>query len=100
MSDSNYAEMKHPGLFTMMGLVMKGPFRVWMGLIIPFSIIFTAIFFWSLYEFIIAVEVVGLIRYGVIVILSALVLAMYKIWFWLEIQKRALFIALTDQEDS
>ena len=100
MSDSNYPEMKHPGLFTMLGLVMKGPFRVWMKLILPFSIIFTGVFFWSLYEFIIADEAVGLIRYGVIVILTGLVLAMYKLWFWLEMQKIALFIALTNQEDS
>ncbi len=100
MTQTDYPIMKHPGLFTLMRLVMKGPLGVWMKLVFPLTLIFAGIFFWSIYEFIIATDIRDITKYGIVSLLTGFILAMYKLWFWLEMQKMALFIALKNSDNS
>lgn len=79
-----------PGLIRQVFEVFQGPQEGWSYLALLFALGFTALFFWSLVEFLAAETVNDHFHWAVVLILSALFVAMIKIWFWLMMVKNAI----------
>lgn len=79
-----------PGLIRQVCEVFQGPLKGWTYLGLLFALGFTVLFFWSLIEFLAAETVTDHLHWGLVVILSAIFVAMIKIWFWLMMVKNAI----------
>ncbi len=74
--------------------VLQGPMRPWVYLGVFFGLIFTGTFFYSGWQFIGAETVNAHFHWAVAVILSALFIAMLKIWFWMLMMRNSIIRAL------
>ena len=74
--------------------VFQGPMKAWAYLAMLFGLIATVIFFYSGWQFWIAETVNAHFHWAVAVLLSALFIAMLKIWFWMLMMRNSIVRAL------
>ncbi len=72
----------------------QGPMKAWSYLAMLFGLIFTVIFFYSGWQFLGAETVNDHFHWAVALLLSALFIAMLKIWFWMLMMKNSIIRAL------
>lgn len=81
-------------LISMACEVFQGPMKAWSYLAMLFGLIFTVIFFYSGLQFLGAETVNAHFHWGVALLLSALFIAMLKIWFWMLMMRNSIIRAL------
>lgn len=74
--------------------VLQGPLRPWVYFGLALGLIFTVIFFYSGWRFLGAESVNAHFHWAVAVLLSALFVAMLKMWFWLQMMQNSIIRAL------
>lgn len=74
--------------------VFNGPHGGWAWLGFLMGLAFLALFAYSLWRFWIAVDVTDHLHWGLAAILSALFLAMLKLWFWLMMLRNSIVRAM------
>lgn len=67
--------------------IYRGPLKSWAYLVTLFGLVFTAAFLYSGWRFWIAESINDHFHWGVALLLSALFIALMKIWFWLQMAK-------------
>ena len=74
--------------------VFQGPLKGWTYLGVIFALVFTVILFYSGWRFLGAETVNDHLHWGLVVILSALFIAILKLWFWLQMMQNSIIRAL------
>ena len=77
-------------IFQMICDTLKGPMKPFTYMAMVFGLVFTAAFFYSGWQFMGAESVNDHFHWAVAVLLSALFIAMLKIWFWMLLMKNAI----------
>lgn len=70
--------------------VFNGPLKGWTYLAMFFGLVFTVIFFYSGWQFLGAETVSAHFHWAVALLLSALFIAMLKIWFWMLMMRNSI----------
>ncbi|GHF30938.1 hypothetical protein GCM10017044_27930 [Kordiimonas sediminis] len=101
IKDPRLPKKDQPGLFPLLWITMKGPLGRWLWLVMMFTLSFTAIFFVAAIEFWQTSDPLTAIKSGFVALFCALMVAMMKLWMWLEMEKTSLFLLLkaSDTED-
>ena len=74
--------------------VFQGPLKGWTYFGLFLGLIFTVIFFYSGWRFLGAETVNAHFHWAVAVLLSALFVAMLKMWFWMQMMQNSIIRAL------
>ncbi len=85
---------KKETLTTMLCDIFTGPLKNWVYLTMVFGLGFTVLFIYSLWQFWIAETVTTHLHWGLAVILSAMVIMLMKIWFWMLMMRNSIVRAL------
>jgi len=70
--------------------VLRGPMKAWTYLAMVFGLVFTVTFFYSGWQFMAAESVNDHFHWAVPLLLSALFIAMLKIWFWMLMMRNSI----------
>lgn len=81
-------------LMTMVCDIFSGPLKVLSYLAMIFGLIFTVLFIYSGWQFLGAETLNAHFHWAVALLLSALFIAMLKIWFWMLMMKNSIIHAL------
>jgi hypothetical protein len=79
-----------PGMFQMMGGVMRGRMRRWVVLMMVFALVIQGVFFWSAYKLFTAETALIAMQWGVVTLWCGMAVAAIKIWYWMEMNKYAM----------
>ncbi len=85
-----YRNLDQEGVFKQWGGLYKGTLGGWAILTTVLQLIFTGVAFWAGYQYFTNEEPMLLVRYGGILFIMALGVAMLKLWHWMQMDKNAI----------
>lgn len=85
---------KKETLTTMLCDILTGPMKNWVYLIMVFGLAITVLLIYAVWQFWIAEAVTSHLHWGLVVILSGMVIMLMKIWVWMLMMRNSIVRAL------
>lgn len=82
-------ELDERGLFGMLFRVFTGSLRRWAAFGMAMTLAFTALTFWTGYEFFVAADTDARVFWGVLALAGFHAMSMFKMWFFMEMNRHS-----------
>lgn len=86
---NNYQSFDEPGLFKQWAGLYSGKLKGWMIYATIMNVLIAAVTTWVLVRYFMELDLTGYIWYGSIALFGMFLITMFKIWHWMQIDKRS-----------